>query len=103
MVRAGRRRTTGTTVGRVAVLLLLLLLVSVLLDGVFSDTSDNGTTDGSEDPVIRLVTGKASRQTTGEGTTETTFTVLRATRGTLLVVPEKKKKKKRTCQFTMVL
>lgn len=84
-----RATLRGVTAIAALVVLLLLVLVLVLLDGILGDASHDSSTDGSEDSVIGLVTGKSARQTTGNGTTETTLTLLGSAGGTLVVSGDK--------------
>lgn len=58
----------------------------MLLDGVFSDATNDGSTDGSEETVVDLVAGETTGGTTGEGTGNTTLAVLGLTGGTLLLL-----------------
>lgn len=48
----------------------------MLLDGIFSDTSDDGSTDRSEEAVVGLVAGETTGGSTGEGTGKTALTLL---------------------------
>lgn len=74
-------RRGGTVLGR-----RLVVLVAVLLDGVFSDATNDGSTDCSEETVVDLVAGEATGGTTGEGTGKTTLAILGLTGGTLLLL-----------------
>lgn len=76
------------TVGRGGAVLRrrLVVLVAVLLDGVFSNATNNGSTDCSEETVVDLVTSEATGGTTGEGTGKTTLSILGLTGGTLLLI-----------------
>lgn len=66
-------------VGRVAV-------PAVLLDGIFGDGTDDGTTNCSKESVVSLVAGEATGSTSSEGTGETTLALLSFTGGTLLLL-----------------
>lgn len=76
------------TVGRGGAVLRrrLVVLVAMLLDGVFSNATNNGSTDCSEETVVDLVTSEATGGTTGEGTGKTTLSILGLTGGTLLLI-----------------
>lgn len=50
--------------------------VAVLLDGIFGNATDDGSTDCSEEAVVGLVAGETTSGTTSEGTGETTLTLL---------------------------
>ncbi len=58
----------------------------VLLDGIFSDATDDGSTDCSEKAVVGLVAGKSTSGTTGESSHQTTLTLLGLARSLLLVI-----------------
>ena len=50
--------------------------VAVLLDGIFGNATNDGSTDCSEEAVVSLVAGETTGSTTGERTSETTLTLL---------------------------
>jgi hypothetical protein len=58
----------------------------VLLDGVFSDATNDGSADCSKEPVVDLVASEATGGTTCEGAGKTTLAVLGLTGGTLLLL-----------------
>jgi hypothetical protein len=64
----------------------LTVAVAVLLDGVFSDATNDGSTNCSEETVIDLVASESTSGTTGKGTGKTTLALLGFTRGTLLLL-----------------
>lgn len=72
--------------GRTVLRRRLVVLVAVLLDGVFSDATNDGSTDCSEETVVDLVAGETTGGTTGEGTGKTTLAILGITGGTLLLL-----------------
>ena len=71
--------TVGTTLGRLG-----RAGVAVLLDGIFGDATDDGSTDCSEESVVGLVAGEATSGSTGEGTGKTTLALLSL--GTILTL-----------------
>lgn len=58
----------------------------MLLDSVFGDATNDGSTDCSEETVVGLVASEATGSTASESTGETTLALLGLTRGTLLLV-----------------
>ena len=76
------------TVGRGGTVLRrrLVVAVAVLLDSVFSDATNDGSTDCAEETVIDLVASEATGGTTGEGTGKTTLAFLGLTGSTLLLL-----------------
>jgi hypothetical protein len=60
--------------------------VAVLLDGIFGNATDDGSTDCSEKTVVGLVAGETTGGTTCEGTGKTTLAFLSLTGGTLLLL-----------------
>jgi hypothetical protein len=81
----GRRTAVGAT-GGWALVVGGVAALAVLLDGVFGDGTDDGTTNCSKESVIGLVAGKATGGTSSEGTSETTLALLSFTGGTLLLL-----------------
>jgi hypothetical protein len=60
--------------------------VAVLLNGVFGNAADDGSTDCSEETVVSLVASETTGGTTGEGTGKTTLALLGLTGGTLVLL-----------------
>jgi hypothetical protein len=58
----------------------------VLLDGILSNATDDGSTDCSENAVVGLVACKSTGGTTGESSHQTTLTLLGLARSLLLVI-----------------
>lgn len=82
-VVAGR----GTTIGTAGMTGMTGAGVAlVLLDGIFSDAADDGSTDCSEDAVVGLVARETTRRAASEGAGKTTLTLLGITGSLLLVI-----------------
>lgn len=75
-------RVRGTVTGRA----LLLAMVLVLLDSILGDATNDGSTNSSENSVVRLVAHEATSSTTCQSAGETTLTLLGLAGSTLLVV-----------------
>lgn len=58
----------------------------VLLDGILSDATHDGSTDCSEKAVVGLVACKSTSGTTGESSHQATLTLLGLARSLLLVI-----------------
>lgn len=58
----------------------------MLLDGVFSDATDDGSADCSKETVVDLVASEATGGTTCEGTSNTTLAILGLIGGTMLLL-----------------
>lgn len=81
----GRRAAILAAAIVAAVLGGTLVLVLVLLDGIFRNASHDGTANGSEEPVVGLVTGETARCTTGQSAHQSTLALLGFT-GSLLIM-----------------
>lgn len=64
----------------------LVVAVAVLLDSVFSDATNDGSTNCSEETVVDLVASEATGSTTGESAGKTTLALLGLTGSTLLLL-----------------
>lgn len=58
----------------------------VLLDGILSDTADDGSTDCSEEAVVGLVTGETTGGAASESAGKTTLALLSPTGSLLLII-----------------
>lgn len=58
----------------------------MLLDGVFSDATDDGSADCSKETVVDLVASEATGGTTCEGASNTTLAILGLIGGTMLLL-----------------
>jgi len=82
----GRRTTVLATVLAAMGRLGRVAAVAVLLDSVFGNAANDGSTDCSENAVVGLVAGESTGRTTCEGTGKTTLALLGFTGGTMLLL-----------------